>query len=254
MSERVLHGLAVSGGVAVGPAFVVAAAGADPVAEGPQAALAALARVAAELGRTAARLAAQGRETDAEIIESNRLMAEDPSLRSEVETLAGERPAAAALRAGHEPQAAIPASIDDPLLAGRAADVRELGRRAIRALSGDGAAKPPARPSIVVAPELGPAELVDLQLEEGLVLAIALAEGSATSHAAIMARSLGVPMVAALGKDLLTTTDGDELVVDGSAGSIVLHPGPVTLERSRVAAAEETAEQQRLAAGRHQPC
>jgi multiphosphoryl transfer protein len=254
MSERVLHGLAVSGGVAVGPAFVLAAAGADPVAEGPQAALAALARVAAELGRSAARLAAQGRETDAEIIESNRLMAEDPSLRSEVETLAGERPAAAALRAATERQAAILASLDDPLLAGRAADVRELGRRAIRALSGDGAAKPPARPSIVVAPELGPAELVDLQLEEGLILAIALAEGSATSHAAIMARSLGVPMVAALGEDLLTTADGDELVVDGSAGAIVLRPGPVTLERSRVAAAEEAAEQQRLAARRHQPC
>jgi phosphoenolpyruvate-protein kinase (PTS system EI component) len=253
MSERVLHGLAVCGGVAVGPAFPLAGAGADPVAEGPDAALAALGRVAGELGRTAARLAAQGRETDAEIIEANRLMAEDPSLRAEVETLAREGSAAAALRAATDRQAALLTALDDPLLAGRAADVRELGRRAIRALSGDGAAQPPRRPSIVVAPELGPAELVDLRLEEGLVLAIALSEGSATSHAAIMARSLGVPMVAALGEDVLTAADGDVLVVDGIAGAVVLHPDPVTLARSRAAAAEETAEQERLAAGRHEP-
>jgi phosphoenolpyruvate-protein kinase (PTS system EI component) len=145
------------------------------------------------------------------------------------------------------------AALDDPLLAGRAADVRELGRRAIRALSGDVAAEPPSRPSVVVATEVGPAELVDLRLEEGLVLAIALAEGSATTHAAIMARSLGVPMVAGLGEALLATADGDELIVDGSAGAIVLRPGPVSLERFRSAASQEAAEQTRLAAGRSRP-
>jgi phosphoenolpyruvate-protein kinase (PTS system EI component) len=254
MSECVLHGLAVSGGVAIGPAFVLAAAGPDPLIEGSEAALLALDRVAAELGRTAARLDAQGRQTDAEIIEANRLMAEDPSLRSEVAELALEQPAAAALRAATDRQAAVLAALDDPLLAGRAADVRELGRRAIRALSGDGGAEPPARPSIVVAPELGPAELVDLRLEEGLVLAVALADGSATSHAAIMARSLGVPMVAALGDDVLAASGGDQLVVDGATGTVVLRPGAPALARFRVAAAEAEAEQARLAAGRDQPC
>jgi multiphosphoryl transfer protein len=254
MSERALHGLAVSGGVAIGPAFVLVQSAADPAAEGPEAALAALERVAAELGRTATRLAAQGRETDAEIIEANRLMAEDPSLRSEVETLARERPAAAALRSATERRADILAALDDPLLAGRAADVRELGRRAIWALSGEVAAEPPSRPSIVVAPELGPAELVDLRLEEGLVLAIALAEGSATSHASIMARSLGVPMVAALGGDVLSAENGDELIVDGTTGAMVFRPGRATLARFREAIAEQAAEQVRLAAGRDRAC
>ena len=196
MSERVLHGLAVSGGVAIGPAFVLAATGPDPSAEGVEAALAALGRVADELGRSAARLAAQGRETDAEIIEANRLMAEDPTLAADVAEAAGRRSASAALRLATERRADALAALEDPLLAARAADVRELGRRAVRALGGTGAPEPPPQPSIVVASDLGPAELVDLRLEEGFVLGIALAEGSATAHAAIIARSLSVPMVA----------------------------------------------------------
>jgi phosphoenolpyruvate-protein kinase (PTS system EI component) len=253
MTERGLRGVVVSVGVGVGPAFVPS----EPVAAfeggGPEAALAALARVAAELARTEQRLAAQGRDAEAEILASNRLMAEDPSLVQEVEALAAELPAAEALRAATERHAAALASLDDSLLAARAVDIRELGRRAVRALSGGGAADAPVRPSIVVARELGPAELLDLRLEEGLVLGIALAEGSATSHAAIIARSLGVPMVAALGDDLLVAADGDEVIVDGTNGFAVLNPGAETLARVRAAAAQDAAEHDRLAAGRGQP-
>ena len=72
MSERVLAGLAVSGGVVVGCAFVLSEAGDDPGDDGAEAAAAALTRIAAELGRTAERLGAQGREIQAEIIEANR--------------------------------------------------------------------------------------------------------------------------------------------------------------------------------------
>jgi phosphoenolpyruvate-protein kinase (PTS system EI component) len=69
-----------------------------------------------------------------------------------------------------------------------------------------------------------------------------------------MARSLGVPMVAALGDAVLATANGDALVVDGTAGAIVVHPGPAALERFRLIAAENAAEQARLAAGRGRPC
>src|SRR5260370_929351 len=181
-------------------------------------------------------------------------MAEDPSLVREVEALATALPPADALRTATERHAAALASLDDALLAARAADVRELGRRAVRALSGGGAAEPPGRPSTVVARELGPAELVDLRLEEGLVLGIALAEGSATSHAAIIARSLGVPMVAALGNDVLAVRIGDELIVDGTTGTAMVHPGRPALARIRATAAANAAERLRLAAGRGEPC
>ena len=252
MNERALRGVAVSAGVAVGPAFVAPEPVAAPEGGGPAAALAALAGVAAELGRTEARLAAQGLGAEAEILAANRLMAEDPSLVQEVEALAAGQPPAEALRHATERHAAALASLDDELLSARAADVRELGRRAIRALSG-GVPAAPLWPSVVVARELGPAELLDLRLEEGLVLGVALVEGSATSHAAIIARSLGVPMVAALGEQLLAATAGDEVIVDGTNGMAVLNPGTDTLARVRRTAARDSAERERLAAGRGQP-
>jgi multiphosphoryl transfer protein len=251
--EQALSGLAVSGGVAVGSAYTLEDPVDDPGADGPQAAVAALARVAEELGRTAERLAAQGRQLQAEIIDANRLMAEDPSLLADVAELAARRPAAAALRAATERRADVLAALEDPLLAARAEDLRELGRRAVRALSGAGSAEPPPGPAIVVARELGPAEVVDLRLEEGLVLGIALAQGAATSHAAIMARSLGVPMVAGLGTGVLQVSAGDELIVDGTEGTAVLRPSSETRARFRRIAARDADERARLAAGRTRP-
>jgi multiphosphoryl transfer protein len=253
MSERRLRGVVVSAGVGVGPAFVPPEPLAAPDGGGPEAALEALARVAFDLARTEERLIAQGLEAEAEILASNRLMAEDPALVLEVAALAAELTAAEALRTATERHAAALGSLDDPLLSARAVDIRELGRRAVRALSGGGAADIPVQPSIVVARELGPAELLDLRLEEGLVLGIALAEGSATSHAAIIARSLGVPMVAALGAEVLVATDGDEMIVDGTNGIAVLNPSADTLARVREAAAQDAAERERLAARREKP-
>jgi phosphoenolpyruvate-protein kinase (PTS system EI component) len=250
MTERTLAGLAVSGGVASGPAHVLAEPVADGTGEDP---LGALERVAAELGRTAERLAALGRHDEAEIIEANRLMAEDPSLTAEVAELASRGPAVNALQTAFERRARLLAALDDSHLAARAADVRELGRRALRALSGAGAAERLERPSIVVARELGPAELIDLGLEEGLVLGIALSEGSATSHAAIMARSVGVPMVAAIGEDVLHAREGSVLVIDGSEGAAVLDPQHQTLARFEEAAVREADQQAQLAAGRGRP-
>lgn len=250
MTGRTLAGLAVSDGIAIGSARALAEPVSDGAGEDP---LGALERVAAELGRTAERLATQGRHEEAEIIEANRLMAEDPSLAAEVAELASRGSAADALRTAIERRARLLVALEDPHLAARAADVRELGRRAIRALSGAGAVESLERPSIVIARELGPAELVDLGLEEGLVLGIALAEGSATSHAAIMARSVGVPMVAALGDDVLRAGDGTVVAIDGSGGTAVLQPDQTTLARFETAAAREADERARLAAGRSRP-
>ena len=253
MSETVLSGLAVSGGVAVGAAFTLV----EPVdpqrAEGVDAALAALARVAEELARSAKRLRSQGRESQAEIIETNQLMAEDPTLAVDVAELAASLPAAAALRRAIDRRADALAALDDPLLAARAADVRELGRRAVRALAGAGSPEPPPQPSIVVARDLGPAELVDLRLDDGFVLGIVLAEGSATSHAAIIARALGVPMVANVGAALLDVIAGEQAIVDGTTGTAVVRPDAATVMQFRAAAASDAQERARLAAGRGRP-
>ena len=134
-------------------------------------------------------------------------MVEDPTLRLEVERLATELDPAEALRQATAIHAEALAKLPDPMLAARATDVRQLGSRAVRALAG--AELPGATElSILVGRDLGPADVADLRLEEGLVLGIALAEGSATSHAAIMARAFGVPMTVGLGEDVLSIEDG----------------------------------------------
>ena len=225
MSERELRGLAASGGVAIGRALVWRDA-APTVGEGDP--LAALDAVAAELARGAARFRAAGLDDEAEILETNKLMAEDPALRVEVERLGTGLGPAEALRTATARHAELLAGLGDPLLAARATDVRQLGVRAIRALTG--AVMPaPTEGSVLIARDLGPADVANLRLDEGRVLGIALAEGSATSHAAIMARSLGVPMTVGVGDDVLAIVDGQSVIVEGDDGVVVVDPSPEQL-------------------------
>jgi multiphosphoryl transfer protein len=222
MSEPELRGLSASGGVAIGRALVwndvePARGDGDP--------LAALDAVAAELSRGADRFRAAGLDEEADILETNRLMVEDPALRLQVETLAAELGPAEALRTATAHHAEALESIPDPLLAARATDVRRLGDRAVRVL-GKVAMPAPAKGSILIARDLGPADIPELGLDDGLVLGIALADGSATSHAAIMARSFGVPMAVGLGRGVFSIAHGATVVVEGDTGSVVVEPRP----------------------------
>jgi phosphoenolpyruvate-protein kinase (PTS system EI component) len=225
MSERELRGLAASGGVAFGRALLWLDA--EPsAAEGDP--LAALDTVAAELARGADRFRAAGLEDEADILETNKLMVEDPALRLEVERLGAELGPAESLRQATGRHAELLAGLADPMLAARATDVRQLGVRAVRALAGTVMPAPTAG-SILITRDLGPADVADLRLEDGLVLGIALAEGAATSHAAIMARAFGVPMTVGLGDDLFSIGAGDTVIVEGDDGAVVVDPSTTRL-------------------------
>ena len=238
MSERERRGLAASGGLAIGRALVWRDVGPE---EGEGDPLAALDAVAAELARGAARFRAASLEEEAEILETNQLMAEDPALRLEVERLATELGPAEALRQATASRAAQLAAIPDPMLAARATDVRQLGVRAVRALTGT-VMPAPTEGSILIARDLGPADVADLRLDEGRVLGITLAEGSATSHAAIMARAFGVPMTVGIGEEVLSIRHGETVIVDGDGGSAVVDPSP----RRLLQAEREQRSQRRL--------
>ena len=240
-----MHGLAASPGVAFGRIRLLDPPGDDDAphrgaAVEAAAALSALDGVAAELVARTRRLRDDGFAAEAEILEANHLMALDPALRGDIERLAAELTAPAALVAAAELRAAPLAALSDPLLAARATDVQELGRRAARALRGSPVPEDSTEPSILVAVDLGPADVAELREEEFPVVAIALAAGAATSHAAIMARSLGLPMVVAAGESLLA--DAASIVVDGNDGAVYLDPMP---EREAWAAAEMTHQAER---------
>jgi phosphoenolpyruvate-protein kinase (PTS system EI component) len=236
MDERLLQGLPAAPGRAAGPAFPLRAAATDaatlPAAQRAaelDRARIALAAAGDELAALAGRLRADGRDEDADIVDTGVLMAADPALDAalEEEVVAAGRPAGAALMAACERHAAAIASLGDEVLAARAGDVRSLGRRAARRADGDDAAPPPG--SVLVAEDLGPADVAELQ---GAVAGVALAGGGPSAHAAVVARGLGIPMAVGLGAAVLAVHPGATVAVDGEAGTAALAPGP-----DRIAAA-----------------
>jgi multiphosphoryl transfer protein len=256
MGERLLRGLPASPGEAAGRARVLDPAVTDvpPLAEAERpaalaAARAALATAGAELEALAARLRSEGRESEAEIVETGVLMAADPALDAALEAavLADGRPPAGALAAACGLHADAIAALPDPVLAARADDVRSLGRRAARALlpsdtslSAPGPQAPPG-PTILVADDLGPADVAELG---AAVAGIALAAGGPSAHAAVVARGLGVPMAVGLGAEALAVPAGAELVLDGGAGTLTVAPAAAraaTARRAQAGRARERA-------------
>lgn len=248
MTERVLAGVPASPGTAYGGVRRLDAAGeidgtvpddgARPAAAAR--ALDALERAARELEELAAKLRADGRTDEADILDAGMLMAEDPVLLEAVEgaVLTRGLTAASAILVEVEAVAAQLDMLGDAELAARAADVRSLARRASRLASGDvtSTRRSKGGDAILVAADLGPADVIEL---DGDVRGIALAVGGMTGHAAIVARGLGLPMVVGLGADLLSLTDGELCVVDGDRSMVIASPDPARVEavRREIAAA-----------------
>lgn len=253
MARTVLRGLGASPGVVVGRAVVLRDAEASVAPPDQAVALAALTQAAAELGRAAEGLRSSGLADEAEILEANRLMAEDPSLAASVSELGVRLAPAEALREATEAYACVLAALPDPMLASRAADVRELGRRAARIAEGTSAQPLPGVATILVARELGPAEIAELELGTGRIVGVALVEGSATAHAAIVARSLGLPMAVALGTELVAIADGTMLTLDGEEGILSVDPDRSKLDEARESMREGERRRRALALLRELP-
>ena len=191
-----------------------------------------------------------GAET-AEILDAQAMLLDDEDLVGAAEgAIAGGRSAAAAWDGAVRSAAEGYEGLDDEYLRARAGDLLEVGRRVLDRLAGAGPSGP-AEPGILVADELGAAEAATLDPE--IVLGIATAGGGPTSHASIIARTLGVPAVAGLGPGVLEIGDGVPLLLDGDTGVLVVDPGAETAERF---AASRREDERREAAAReraHEP-
>lgn len=127
---------------------------------------------------------------------------------------------------------AIFAAMDDPYMRGRAADVRDVSERVLCILTGISAS--PAgltAPAIVAADDLAPSETV--QLDKSKVLGFITRRGSASSHTAILARTMGIPAVVSAGDALDERLDGHTAIIDGFSGTVYIDPDPETERRLR---------------------
>ena len=121
-------------------------------------------------------------------------------------------------------------AMDDPYMKTRSADVRDVASRLLRCLRGgaDAAALPDAR-CIIAAEELTPSQTIRLDREK--VAAFVTARGTANSHAAILARTMGIPAVTGVDMASLFAKNGAEAIVDAETGAVFLEPDEQTCTR-----------------------
>ena len=121
-------------------------------------------------------------------------------------------------------------AMDDPYMKARSADVRDVASRLLRCLRGgaDAAALPDAR-CIIAAEELTPSQTIRLDREK--VAAFVTARGTANSHAAILARTMGIPAVTGVDMASLFAKNGAEAIVAAETGAVFLEPDEQTCTR-----------------------
>jgi phosphocarrier protein FPr len=174
---------------------------------------------------------------DAGIFDAHLMLLADTSLLADVKRgVAVGSTATAAWRSTIAAIEAEWAALPDPYLRARAADVRSIGDDVLRAMTGAPRATI-TEPGILVAADLTPAEAA--QLDRDLVIGIVLSHGSPSSHAAILARSRGIPAIVGAGAGVLAVRDGTLLALDGSSGELAVDPGTDALERFRALADEQ---------------
>jgi len=117
-------------------------------------------------------------------------------------------------------------SARDPYLRERLHDLEDLANRLLRHLGGVEIAKELPQNTILVARNIGPAEL--LELDRSRLRGLVLEEGSRTSHAAIVASAMRLPVVGNLPGLLAAITEGDTILIDAETGSIRIRPADAT--------------------------
>jgi multiphosphoryl transfer protein len=140
--------------------------------------------------------------------------------------------------------------LPDPYLRARAEDVRAVGTQMLAALTGAPAVAMTG-PGILIAKELTPAQAAEL--DPDAVQGIVLAYGSPSSHAAILARSRGIPALVAAGPGVLSLAEGTTVVIDGATGELVIDPPAATVAHFSQRAAELAAQESKHRAAAGEP-
>lgn len=193
----------------------------------------AIAAVDTELNQSVRTASQRGAIGEAGIFTMHRVLLEDPTLVDAArDAISLGKSAGYAWREAIRAQIAVLGKVDDPLLAERAADLRDLEKRVLRALGlSNTAARTLPEEAVLAADEFTPSDLATLDRKR--VMALVMARGGATSHAAIIARQAGIPAIVALGDVLHTVPEGTEVVIDALAGRFAYTPSALDIERAR---------------------
>ncbi|WP_268797865.1 phosphoenolpyruvate--protein phosphotransferase [Pseudomonas huanghezhanensis] len=166
-----------------------------------------------------------------EIFITHQEMLDDPELVDEVAArLKKGESAAAAWMNVIDAAARQQEQLQDALLAERAADLRDVGRRVLAQMCGVEDLVEPEQPYILVMDEVGPSDVA--RLDPARVAGILTARGGATAHSAIVARALGIPALVGAGDAVLLIKSGTQLLIDGQRGRLNVAPDEATVQRA----------------------
>lgn len=148
------------------------------------------------------------------------------------------------------------AGLDNPLLAARAADLRDAGKRVLEHLdqsytSENTDAPPQGEKLILTAEELSPSDTAGLNPEQ--ICGLATAKGGPTSHMAILARSMGLPALVAAGAGLEAAADGAQAILNGDSGALWVNPAAADIAAAQAEIARRADLSRRQAAERRLP-
>jgi phosphocarrier protein FPr len=231
-SPRQLSGIPASAGIAVGPLLKLRPAAIEltprtpgtPEAERQR--LMSAVRGAREETRALYEWSRAHIGTDeACIFDAQALFLEDPELlggvsRRLVEDRVG---AESAWQAETSRLANRLAALEDPYLRARAADVTDAAARVLRRLTGQTSGAMVLRePAILTAHDLTPSEVKDF--DPTMTLGLCLETGGASTHSVILARAMGIPVVAGMGPGISALADGTVVAVDGEQGTVWISP------------------------------
>jgi phosphocarrier protein FPr/phosphocarrier protein len=161
------------------------------------------------------------------------LLADPELIDLAVAGLAGGRSAGYAWREAYSSYAERLEALASPLLRERAGDVRDVGGRVLGLLAGVTTAPLEFAPgSILIADELTPSETASL--DAGRVVGLCTTGGGPTSHAAILARALGIPAVCGVDRAALELADGTPVLLDGTGGTLLEDPDDTQVAAARV--------------------
>ena len=233
----VLRGVGASSGLAVGKVFQlrrqemeVTEIGGDPAHERRRLD-AALEQAKGELEMLQTRMNAEADPAKAGIFAAHRELLDDPDLVEVAQAgIAAGKSAGYAWKRAYSAQVERLASLKNELLAARATDLRDVGERVLRLVVGEKTRQieMPAE-TILIAEDLTPSDTVTL--DRSKVLGFATILGGATSHVAILARSLDLPALAGMDPRALEIPDGTPAVLDGTKGRLRVDPSEEEMAR-----------------------
>lgn len=258
------QGIPVSPGVVIGPAFLLdveqfripdrfIAQGSYPselnrLAEG-------LASAAEEAREDERLLSAKVGEQYGAVFLAHAMMIEDPGLRQETESLVRDKGFTAeyAISTALRKRRQVLESVQQEYFAARVADLNDMERRILKHLLGkrQEPLKHLRHPVVLLAHDLTPSETAEL--DRNMILGFATEVGGKTSHTAIMANVLEIPAVVGLGRFLAEVSGGDEIILDGSKGTLIINPDAENRARAEKARQVFVSFEQNLARFRDLP-